>query len=319
MKLSGQMAGRFRLVAFKKDAKGEIVPSSQRVAADWFNNLILDQGLEFLGHNTSHALRHMMGYCHIGSGNSTPSSGQSNLDSRLAVSDDDVDTDTGAVNGDTPYVWRRVVIEFAPGAGTGNISEVGMGWGSDTSDLFSRALILDTDGNPTSITKLSDEYLQVTYELRLYPPTTDAADTITLDGITYDVTMRAADVGSYGGSYTGWSLELGSTSSGNNSSSYRGYDGNIGDYTGAPGGSYDSSSTPTIEDYVDNSYTQYKTIKFDLDEGNFSNGIRSVLLQQGWGRWQLEFSAQGTGDAINKTSSKTLSLTIGHTWGRASI
>ena len=42
-----------------------------------------------------------------------------------------------------------------------------MGWGN--SNLWNRALIKDTNGNPTTITVLSDEYLDVLSEVRDYP------------------------------------------------------------------------------------------------------------------------------------------------------
>ena len=41
---------------------------------------------------------------------------------------------------------------------------------------------------------LSTEFLDLTYELRYYPPLIDVLGTITLDGVVYDTTLRAASV-----------------------------------------------------------------------------------------------------------------------------
>ncbi|WP_444922940.1 hypothetical protein ACJJH9_12215 [Microbulbifer sp. DLAB2-AF] len=187
-----------------------------------------------------------------------------------------------------------------------------------SSDLFSRALVLDGNGNPTTITKLSDEYLHLTYELRIYPPTTDTASTVELEGVVYDVIVRAADADSYGDSF-GWDVERSAGSSGVNNIGYRAFNGGIGDYSGKPSGSYSSSDTPVCYAYTANSYTLYKKVFFDLDQGNLSGGIRSLYVQQGWGAWQFEFSAQGTGNAIPKSASKTLYFKVGHRWGRATL
>ncbi|WP_444922941.1 hypothetical protein ACJJH9_12220 [Microbulbifer sp. DLAB2-AF] len=37
-----RLADRFKQELFKQDAAGRRVPGSHRVAADWFNNIILD-------------------------------------------------------------------------------------------------------------------------------------------------------------------------------------------------------------------------------------------------------------------------------------
>ena len=65
------------------------------------------------------------------------------------------------------YRWAKVTWRFGQGVAAGNISEVGLGWGN--SNLWNRALIKDANGNPTTITVLSDEYLDVVSEIRDYP------------------------------------------------------------------------------------------------------------------------------------------------------
>ena len=65
------------------------------------------------------------------------------------------------------YYGGRITWRFGQGIAAGNISEVGLGWGN--SNLWNRALIKDANGNPTTITVLSDEYLDVVSEIRVYP------------------------------------------------------------------------------------------------------------------------------------------------------
>ncbi len=45
---------------------------------------------------------------------------------------------------------------------------MGIGWNANPSGaLFSRALIVDAEGDPTTIAKLADEQLDVEYEFRV--------------------------------------------------------------------------------------------------------------------------------------------------------
>ncbi|KAK6697260.1 hypothetical protein SNK04_014178 [Fusarium graminearum] len=65
------------------------------------------------------------------------------------------------------------------GVGTGNLSELGTG--TSSTNLFSRALIRDPiTGNPVTITKLPDEFMDVTFELRAYVSASDTTGTVTI-------------------------------------------------------------------------------------------------------------------------------------------
>lgn len=130
-----------------------------------FHNIVLTTGLERMAVNT------WIDRCVVGTGNSTPIASQVALDNFLA-STTTVATDiqdTGGIQVTTePYYWfGRRTWRFANGVATGNISEVGLGWGN--SNLWNRALVKDINGNPTTITVLADEYLDVVSEVRVYP------------------------------------------------------------------------------------------------------------------------------------------------------
>lgn len=130
-----------------------------------FHNLVLTTGLARM------AVGNWIDRCCVGTGNSNPVASQVALDSFLA-STTTIATgaaDTGGIQVTTaPFYWfGRRTWRFAVGVATGNISEVGLGWGNTT--LWNRALVKDIEGNPTTITVLADEYLDVISEVRVYP------------------------------------------------------------------------------------------------------------------------------------------------------
>lgn len=68
-----------------------------------------------------------------------------------------------------------------------SLAEVGIG--RVVSELYSRSLIKDANGDPTTITVLVDEELRVTYTLRIAPPASSEVK-ITMKGIEYTLSMR---------------------------------------------------------------------------------------------------------------------------------
>ncbi len=149
----------FKLVVRKADTD-EIVHETPE-----FHNLVLTTGLARMAVGT------WIDRCCVGTGNSNPVASQVALDSFLAST---TTTATGASNTGgiqvttAPFYWfGRSIWRFAVGVATGNISEIGLGWGN--SNLWNRALVKDIEGNPTTITVLADEYLDVISEVRVYP------------------------------------------------------------------------------------------------------------------------------------------------------
>ncbi|WP_411686909.1 hypothetical protein [Acinetobacter indicus] len=130
-----------------------------------FHNLVLTTGLARM------AVGNWVDRCVVGTGNSTPVASQVALDNFLASTTTTAAgvSDTGGIQVTTaPYYWfGRRTWRFGVGTAVGNISEVGLGWGNTT--LWNRALIRDELGNPTTITVLSDEYLDVISEVRVFP------------------------------------------------------------------------------------------------------------------------------------------------------
>lgn len=174
MKLGGQMDGRYKLIATKLDG-------STRVVADWFDNLILNAGLDRLGSGG------VVSHCQVGTDSTPPSVGQSSLVSALATTSTQQALNYGTAE-DASYVYYRKTFRFGVGVAAGNLSEVGVGWASNF--MFSRALIKDDLGDPTTVTVLPDEVLDVVYEVRFYQNHTERTATIDISGTDYTFTFR---------------------------------------------------------------------------------------------------------------------------------
>lgn len=304
------VAGLYRVQVRRPD-------NSVRVDTGWFNNLITDQGIEYLGATAGY-----LAACQVGTGNSAPNVADTGLATYLAGSSTIHSTSLAAQGSSPYYVARTNTYRFAAGVATGNISEVGIGTATTGSVLFSRALILDGGGSPTTITVLADEVLDVTYQLRVYPPTGDVTPAVTDSGpagTEHTFTVRAARVTTATDNGNGWGIsQTGSIPGGNpGSGSTRAYNGAIGAITGSPAGTSDSATSTTVSTYVAASDEIFQTSTFGLDDGNLSGGITALEWTFGRGAggcWQA-----GVSPAIPKTASETLSITTKVTWSRATI
>src|SRR5690606_22222525 len=150
LNLHANVAGRYKLIKHKVREDGTLY--NTEIVAD-FPNLITDSGLDLLA---AGSLNSVVGKCWVGSGNSAPSVTDTALESEIA-STTNATSSSFANNSGPPdyYSYAVKVFRFSTGVAAGNISEVGVGATNNT--LFSRALVLDSEGNPTSITVLADE------------------------------------------------------------------------------------------------------------------------------------------------------------------
>ena len=312
--------GLYRLVLHKQAKSGRIIHS--RVAMDWHSNIITNQGLDQVATDIS-ALR----YCQIGTGNTAPAAADTELDNWLAGTAT-IQSGAGASSGATSPYYGGIIrtYRFDAGVGTGNIQEVGVGWGTSGTTLFSRALIVDGMGNPTSITKLSDEILDVSYWHRVYCPTTDTVGTINISGVDYDYTIRPAFAGSTrGGSGRGWGLNSSNiiynatsnyaSASGNASQSgVKAYTGSLGTPLSEPTGSTSVSGFASTAAYVPGSLEREGTYTWGVSDGNLTGGIKSILYSPGWSCYQIEFD-----NPLPKDNTKQLELTFIHSWSRKTL
>lgn len=297
--------GYFKFETFKVDAAGSELEGSRRIVADWFPNLVLDGGLERIGVSADWLAR-----CQVGSGSAPVTPTQTSLTSLLGSTTASVNNVSGAQASSPFFGWRRKTYRFSEGVAAGNVSEVGVGWTSSPAGLFSRALVVDSTGNPTTITVLPDEALDVTYEIRILIPEVDSTGIVTLAGIDHTWICRAAaaaDVQVWAPNLNGSivSFDLSTV-----------YNGAIGSLTGRPSGTSAQISAVTSA-YSANSRKRRVTASASLTQGNVSGGIRSIIIHPGSsaniGSFQIEFNPP-----IPKTSTRVFSLIMETSWGRPS-
>ncbi len=291
--LNSEVSGRFKFEAVKRNG-------DRRILAE-FPNLILNNGLDLIG-----TTAYYLNYCRVGSGSNAPQVTDSYLGNQTAYTNTTSGSTTNGTQGTSPiYRWYKVTKRFAEGVATGNISEVGMSStdGNNTGDvLFSRALILDGSGNPTTITVLSNETLDVTYEFRRYIPETDVTGTVELRGNTHNYTGRAC-------MWASWHMPFQGGTSPNDQ--MRVYDGTIGDITGAPSGSNSYTDTETIYSYSNGNYYRDWKYSLSLSQGNLTNFISAARIGMVGAYYQFGFSPD-----IEKTSDDIMSLTFRASWSR---
>jgi hypothetical protein len=217
-----------------------------------------------------------------------------------------IEASSGGVNLGAGYAWARRTFRFSVGTATGNITEVGVGWSA--TDCFSRARTVDGGGTPVTITVLADEFLDVTYELRLHWPTVDISITGFVSATSHSVVTRAAQVGS-------WSLasliENGSrpdlTPPGQAFSNGAGA---LGDITVDAGGTPLNSVNMTYAAaYVNNSLERNYRATFGLANGDVD--ISNIKITTPFGNFKSSFSP-----VLAKRSTNALTLDYRISWAR---
>lgn len=287
---------------FYKMEAVDMITGRRRVLADWFPNLITDNGLELIGS----AGGYYSNIC-VGSGNTAPSNSDTSLATFVAATSTAQTTSSGNA-GSAPWFGQfTFTYRFAAGVATGNLAEVGLGSPSNGTNLFSRALILDGGGSPTTITVLSSEALDVTYQLRNYAPVSDATGSVVISGTTYAWTARASNATA--GTWQPLTAEQGGISA------VQCFNGAIGAVTSQPAGSSDNGSASSIA-YSAGSHQRDANCFFALNQGNLAGGLTAFrtsfgLISGRFGEAQIGFSP-----AIPKDASHTLNMVFRCAWGR---
>lgn len=317
------VAGRYALQKAKDigcvdAATGLWLPDRQIItpAPLVFDNIITNTGMNHLG-STSVYLNN----CHVGTGTATEQTTDTALGTFVfgKAYDADVSKSYNNYSGSAPYFGRAVRrYEFNPGQATGNISEIGISTTSTTGNLFSRARVKDGGGSPTDISVLSDEYLYVDYEFRVYPAyaTADLDSTVS----TEDFLLRAARVTTQANMATPIGSQAGFTSIASNWGAVYSDDAALGVVTAAPTAS-DNDNIPVSGNasngsYVDDNYYRDITYVVPPSLGNFgaSNGIKGILFYTTFGSYQMLFDLEQAKDATEQAT-----LVIRLAWARATI
>lgn len=288
------MQGRFKLAVRKADTLEQVSETH------WMDNLILNQGLNRKGTNS------VSGVCEVGTSSTPPNIAQTGLISKVAHTSTIV-ASSGSAQGSAPYFGRATqTYRFAAGVATGTLAEVGVGW-DITNDLWCRALIVDMAGNPTTITVLADEVLDVTYELRLYPDLVDKVFIANIGGIDRDCILRASEVTEG----TVWGVSIFGAAGFTSFVGNKVFNGALGGITVNPSGTSDFISSFNQIPYVNNSLELKIVYVWDLNAGNLVGGITAALFETTIGAYKISFSP-----AIAKTNADKLTLQMLFTWGR---
>lgn len=316
MNLETQVGGHWTFTKYKAGPDGEPIKETAQVIAD-FDNLITDQGLEMMGTSSTY-----LSACQVGSGNATPAFTDTTLDTWVAGTG--TTSSTGSSIG-TGFVRYVKTFRFATGVAAGNLSEIGIGTAAASGpNLYSRALIVDSGGLPTTITILSDEILDATYEHRVYWPTVDGSGTITISGIDYDYVYRAVATNLVNGVFS--SMGWGTYGSGTNASINSGASANsiyqstafngvlVAINANQPTGNASTASSTISAAYVPSSLEREGSLRWAVTAGNLTGGISAVKVGLGWSSYQISFDPP-----IAKNSSQELTLTFKHSWSRATI
>ena len=326
MNINFGLAGQYQFETFKADTEGNEIPGTRRVAVPWFDNLITDVGMNLLGSGGS--AQDNLAYCRIGVGNAEPK----NSDQALVLQSGATNTPgTGGTYGlsvDGTYIYRRVSRRFAAGSISGvNLAEVAMSYAATGNNAFSRSWLKDVSGNPTTITLLPDEVLDVLYELRQYLPPQDIVVETTIDGVPATVTIRRSTLTQQVNNWAarvGFSIHpdgLGNEQGYPTYSEYDGLENASAAATGWSNGSTNYKASKVTNAYVAGSYQRTVTLTFPLAVSNFATGIGFVTIGTSGGsdgRYVCAFGPWGMifNPKLNKTNARTATVTFGVGWSR---
>jgi hypothetical protein len=305
------LKGEYKII---RNRDGEITET------DWFDNLVLNQGLNALGTQGSN----IFGFLKLGTGTSTPTETQTALDSQLVSSGNIQSIGSSEVNLGAPTYGAQYTYtySFSQGAVVGNISELGVGYSAAVGNLFSRALISDSNGNPTTISVIAIDQLTIYYRVTVYPNLTESYGTFAIDGINYNYVSKLCNASGFGGSqntfYHGWhtpyqvlfyaETPTKPTIAGITAGGPNGNQSGTSWYQGYPYGSAGNFA------YVNNSLYIDSQWNFGIQIGNATGGIGAFRFT--WCNQNSFFYQIVLDQPIQKTGTKTLSLTLRFSWGR---
>jgi len=305
--LHAGLEGEYRMVITRGDGTTE--------DTGWFPNVILNQGLDRLGDSAGIAI---MRYAQVGSGNAAPAFTQTSLQTYVAGGLSSPDSQASSFTNDGSPLYRTTLtytFVFTQGSVIGNITEVGCGWGSSGATLFSRALILDNLGSPTSIALVAIDQLTVYYRLRIAPVVTDTFGSVTLNSINYNYTMRLSTAASF--AMVQFLLNSSSNFSMAQSNGFTPYPAGsvLGPITGSPSGSSGTQGTVTTSTYSLGTYYRDSTFTFSISQGNVAGGIQCIKFT--WPQTYSVINFQARFDnPIPKDNTKVLTLVLRYSWNR---
>lgn len=289
-----------------------------RLDTGFFPNVITNLGLDAIGNDNG-----LFNFCAVGGGNSTPLNTNTKLDNFLAVGSQissESKYDYDPVRDTEFYKCSKTVGYRFTGLDNKNISEVGLvgDYRPELHSAFTRTLIKNNAGEPTTITVLSGEILELQYRLWQVFDLKDKDQVVTamIDGVEvpFNVKIRLAGVGgtNIGGSWS-YANIVGAylTFQGNN---YPRFDtGEIGEITGQNSG-LTSAIDLSWEAYQPSTYKRKFYVNTSITDA--VHPIRSFLFFTGLGAYQVRFGTVDGDLPIDKTNQDILQLGFEMSWGR---
>src|SRR5690554_2606082 len=311
-----KLGGRFRLVTSKDAECKQVVEDT-----GFFDNLITNTGMNRIGEVntnttvTGSAFNTLCGRFVVGSGQTPPAFTDTALQAPVAFASANPVVDSESSSYDRGWFEMTVRHQFGLGEAAGNLSEIGIQHTSASGPLWSRALILDGQGDPTTITVLPDDFLTCYYTLRIMIPKVDAVFNIDVDydedGIVPTVVTGRPLSANDSNTVQGWGLQTAITST---FADLHFYTGGLAAPTASnPLGSTIGSRTTSFSNipYVTDNFERYITRTNGLSEHNSQN-LRTARLSALMGEWQIEFDPP-----LQKDNTQTMQVTFGYSWARA--
>jgi len=308
MQLNTGLQGEFRLVVTHPDGTEQ--------DTGWFPNLILNQGLDRLGIAGSILIQ----YAQVGAGTGTPIATQTSLESYVAgANSNPTNYAETCINEGAPtyaalHTWRYT---FTQGSVIGNITEIGVGWGATGATLFSRALILDGVGSPTTITLVAIDQLTVYYRLRVFPPLGDATGILNISGTDYSYVVRVSNASNFATVQFLFNSADNFSKSDNTTSGFASYGAGsvLGSINGTPTLQSGSGGPSTTAAYTLGTYYRDTTFSFGVGQGNATGGIGALRFV-----WPQSYSVMpfqmSLSPVLPKDNTKTFSITMRFSWNR---
>ncbi len=306
--IKSTVSGEYKYRLIKKDLLGReyVVEES-----DWVSNVITNNGLDLLFGLSGATSLHS--FCYIGIGASNASEFDVRMDTLFDTtiygptynSTQEVQT---IVDYSSQYISTRTFrYRFNPppiDSGGRNITEVGIGAFSPIQQQYIDGLSLFSRTN-LAVFQSTDQYLDIIYKLT-YNFGNDYISNILLNGNTHSIVGRPAQ---FYGQSAGWNLNMSFFNVVNidyfwDVNSWL-YNGTIGTARNLPTGASNYQTSYEVGTYIAGSYTNYIKVNFDLNTGNFVDGISAFFSRC------INISFQfGFTPPILKTKNQTLALTI---------
>ena len=284
-----------------------------RLDTGFFPNVITNLGLDAIGNDND-----LFNFCAVGGGNSKPLNTNTKLDNPLLVGSpisSESKYDYDPVRDTKFYKCSRTVGYRFEGLDNKNISEVGLvgDYRPELHSAFTRTLIKNSAGEPTVITVLSGEILELQYRLWQVFDVKDKDQVVTamIDGVEvpFNVKIRLAGVGG-NRNYAVVGARL--TFSGN---SYHQFGtGELGEITGQNSELTNAYPGLSWEAYQPSTYKRKFYVNASITDA--VHPIRSFLFFTGLGAYQVRFGTVDGDLPIDKTNQDILQLGFEMSWGR---